>query len=134
MADLARQVRRFYELLWNRRELALLPELLHEDVRFRGSLGTEVVGRAGFVAYLEEVHRALGAYRCIVEDLLCAPPKAFARMRFEGVHRGELMGHAPTGRPVSWAGAALFTFEGERIRDLWVLGDLKSLERQLAGG
>jgi len=28
-------------------------------------------------------------------------------------------------------GCALFNFEGERIADVWVLGDLKNLEDQL---
>ncbi len=134
MADLAGQVRTFYEAVWNRRELGLLPELLDEKIRFRGSLGAETLGRAGFVAYLESVHRAFGDYRCIIEDLLCAPPKVFARMTFGGLHRGEVMGYPPTGRRVRWTGAALFTFRGERIRDLWVLGDLKGLEAQLAAG
>ena len=44
---------------------------------------------------------------------------------------GELFGHPPTGKMVSWAGAAVFTFSGELIRDLWVLGDVHSLLQQL---
>jgi predicted ester cyclase len=38
-----------------------------------------------------------------------------------------------TGRRVSWAGAAFFTFSDDRIADLWVLGDVDALRRQLAG-
>lgn len=55
------------------------------------------------------------------------PPKAFARMRFSGVHREELLGFARTGKRVEWAGAALFTFSGNRVADLWVLGDVHGL-------
>lgn len=33
---------------------------------------------------------------------------------------------------ISWAGAAFFTFRDGRVADLWVLGDLKGLEAQLA--
>lgn len=52
-------------------------------------------------------------------------------MTFTGIHRDDLMGYAPTGKRVSWAGAALFTFEGDKVADAWVLGDLKGLEDQL---
>jgi hypothetical protein len=33
---------------------------------------------------------------------------------------------------VAWAGAAVFTFDGDKIVDLWVLGDLHGLLQQLA--
>ena len=57
--------------------------------------------------------------------------QAFARMQFSGTHSGPFLGHAPTGKRVSWQGAALFTFRGGRIAELWVLGDLAALEAQL---
>ena len=59
--------------------------------------------------------------------------KVFAKLTFTGIHQGEFMGYPPTQQRVSWNGCALFTFDGERITDVWVLGDLKNLEEQLAG-
>ena len=52
-------------------------------------------------------------------------------MRFEGIHYGPFMGFAPTGRPVEWAGAALFRLKGGKIADLWVLGDVNGLRELL---
>jgi hypothetical protein len=40
-------------------------------------------------------------------------------------------GYRPPGRPICWEGAALFRFEAERIRELWVLGDLVGLDALL---
>jgi predicted ester cyclase len=57
--------------------------------------------------------------------------QAFAKMRFSGIHAGALRGHRPSGRPVHWEAAALFRFEAERIRELWVLGDLVGLDAWL---
>ena len=37
----------------------------------------------------------------------------------------------PTGRQLSWAGAAFFTFSDGLVGDLWVLGDLHNLHAQL---
>jgi predicted ester cyclase len=125
-------VRAFYEEVWNRNDAARARQLLDPAVRFRGSLGPERIGPDGFIAYMSEVHAALADYRCTVEDLVEGDGRAAARVRFEGVHRGELLGFAPTGRRVAWTGAAFFTVIADRLTDVWVLGDLDSLRRQLA--
>jgi predicted ester cyclase len=52
-------------------------------------------------------------------------------MRFSGIHVGDFRGHRPSGLPVNWHGAALFHFESDRIRELWVLGDLAGLDEIL---
>ena len=131
------QVRKFYEVLWDKHDTDAIPSVLHEDFTFRGSLGQEKRGHGGFAEYVDMVHRALGDYKCIIEDLVAEENKVFAKMTFTGIHRNPFMDYAPTGKRVSWSGCALFTFEGERIMDVWVLGDLKNLENQLkrnAGG
>ena len=128
-----RQVRRFYEELWNEPDLSLVGSLLHPEVTFRGSLGDALVGHEAFAGYVRSVTDALGDYRCEIVDLVASPGKAAARMLFSGVHRGVFLGAPPTGARVSWAGAAFFTFSGALIRDLWVLGDLASLRSQLGG-
>jgi predicted ester cyclase len=48
-------------------------------------------------------------------------------MRFSGIHQGEFFGYQPTSKHVEWLGSALFTFDGEKVADLWVLGDVHGL-------
>jgi len=130
---LREMVASFYADVWNRGDLSRVPALLREDFTFRGSLGAEKKGHAGFTEYVTMVRAALGDYRCDILDLVTEGRRAFARMRFSGVHRGEFLGHAPTGRRVEWMGAALFTVGDDgRLADLWVLGDLHGLAAQLA--
>lgn len=124
-------VERFYEEIWNNYDKEAIPELLHEDFTFRGSLGQEKKGRGGFSEYLDFVHAALGGYKCEIQETISEGSKTFARVRFSGVHRNELLGFAPTGKRVEWAGAALFTVVGGKIKDLWVLGDVHGLLEQL---
>ena len=45
-------------------------------------------------------------------------------MRFHGFHRKELFDVPPSGRHVWWTGVPIFTFEGTKVRDLFVLGDI----------
>jgi hypothetical protein len=51
-------VRRFSEELWNQWRLDLAAEILADDLRFRGSLGTHEHGRPAFLAYVERVRIA----------------------------------------------------------------------------
>ena len=77
------------------------------------------------------IHKALGDYTCTIEELVEEGEKVFAKMTFSGIHRDEFMGYSPSHLRVAWKGCALFTFKCNRIADLWVLGDLKNLEKQL---
>ena len=44
------------------------------------------------------------------------------------------LGYPPTGRHIEWIGAAFFTGDENKLRDIWVLGDLDSLRGQLSSG
>lgn len=125
------QVRQFYKVLWDAHDKEAMPSILHEDFTFRGSLGQEKRGYDGFGDYVDMVHAALGDYQCIIEDLVEEGEKVFAKMAFTGIHQAEFMGFPASHKRLSWKGCALFTFEGDRISDLWVLGDLTSLQEQL---
>lgn len=121
----------FYRRLWNERDLAVAPAILHPDVRFRGSVGSAVQGREAVCRYVELVTTALRAYRCDVQTLVVEGEHAAANVLFSGQHVGEFLGYAPTGARVEWIGSAFFTAEGGVLTDVWVLGDVVSLRAQL---
>jgi predicted ester cyclase len=122
----------FYEQIWNKHDKSKIPELLDESFSFRGSLDQVKTGHEGFAEYLDMVHAAFGDYRCDIQEVIAEEDKAFARMLFSGIHRGALLGYAPTLKRVEWAGAAVFTFKGDKIVNLWVLGDVHNLLKQLS--
>ncbi|MEM8811919.1 MAG: ester cyclase [Pseudomonadota bacterium] len=132
MAKRARAlVERFYHEVWNKADAGVAYEILDPDFRFRGSLGQEKRGPEGFIVYMRSVHAALADYICIVEDLVEEDRRVAARMTFHGRHVGRFFDVEPTGRIVTWAGAAFFTTDVERIVALWVLGDVDNIRRQL---
>jgi len=124
-------VRLFYDRLWNEVDLAVADELLHVDVTFRGSVGLGANGRREVCDYVRMITTALSGYRCDVESLIVEGDRAAAKVRFSGVHTGEFLGYPPTGRHVEWMGAAFFMATEDRLRDIWVLGDLETLRAQL---
>jgi len=124
-------VRLFYERLWNEIDFGRADDILHPDVTFRGSLGAVAEGRREVCDYVRMVTTALSGYRCDVESLISEGHHAAAKVRFSGLHVGEFLGHRPTGHRVEWVGAAFFASEEDKLRDIWVLGDLESLKTQL---
>lgn len=127
-------VHRFDDELWNAGCSDMAHEILHGDLRFRGSLGPEHEGPDGFLAYRDGVLAALSAYRCDIIELIAEGLRAAARMMFHGIHSGRFMGAAPTGRRIAWAGAAFFVAKENRLARIWVLGDTDSIRRQPAKG
>jgi predicted ester cyclase len=131
MPTAADLVHRFYDEVWNRADEAVAREILHEDFRFRGSLGPERRGVEGFIAYMRSIHQALGNYTCIIDDLVATEDRAAARMTFRGIHRARFFDVEATGREIAWPGGAFFTTDGQQIVALFVVGDVDSVKRQL---
>jgi steroid delta-isomerase-like uncharacterized protein len=127
-------VERFYFEVWNTGDETVARDILDPDFRFRGSLGPERVGPAGFFDYMRSVRTALADYHCIIDDLIEADTRVAARMRFRGVHSGEFFGVPATGQEIIWSGAAFFTMRRNRIAELWVLGDIDAVKQQLGVG
>lgn len=129
--DPAALVRRFYSEVWDQADEQVARDILHPQLSFRGSLGAERSGPDGFIDYLRQTHAALAEYRCIIDDLVANSDRAAARMTFAGIHRRTFFGVAPTGKRITWSGAAFFAITYARIKDIWVLGDLDRVKQQL---
>jgi predicted ester cyclase len=121
-------VEAFYSRIWNDGDLAATRDLLSTEFRFRGSLGVEMRGHDAFENCVRSVRGALAAYHCEILDCVAEGSKAFAKMRFSGVHVAPFRGFHPSGKSVHWLGAALFLFDHNRIAAVWVLGDLAGLD------
>jgi predicted ester cyclase len=124
-------VRDFYKEMWDNADKSLIPAIFHSDFTFRGSLGPVLRGHDEFADYVDMVTGALGRYTSDILDMVEESNKVFGKLRFHGYHRHELLGRPPTGRHVWWYGTPLFTFDGARVRDLWVLGDIHGLLERL---
>ena len=126
-------VRVFFKEMWDKADKILIPKIFHPDFTFRGSLGSVLRGYEQFAGYVDMVTGALGQYTSDILDMVEEDNKVCAKLRFHGYHRAELLGYQPTGRHVWWYGTPFFTFDGEKVRDLWVLGDVHGLIGRLKG-
>jgi steroid delta-isomerase-like uncharacterized protein len=111
-----------YHRVWNEADETEAHRILARDFRFRGSLGPELRGPDGFIAYMRAVRDALGGFICRIEEMIAAADHAAARMTFHGRHRGPFFGIAPSGQEIRWSGAAFFKIRDDKIVELWGAG------------
>ena len=76
---------------------------------------------------------ALAQYTTDILALIEEGNRVSGKMRFHGIQRQEMFGVAPSGRHVWWIGMPIFTFDGPKVRDLYVLGDIYGLIERMRG-
>jgi predicted ester cyclase len=124
-------VRCFYEELWNEWRLDVAEEIVSAGIRFRGSLGSDLVGRENFKGYVETVRVAFPDWHNRIDEILATEDRVVTRMAWSGTHRGRFGGIEPTGAQVKYCGAAFFRLAGGMIEEAWVVGDTQELWRSL---
>jgi predicted ester cyclase len=124
-------VRLFYKDIWDKQAVELIPQVFHEDFTFRGSLGPVLIGHEQFKQYVLWLTSTLHGYTSDIQALIEEGDQVSGKLRFHGMHNEAFFGHAATGQHVWWHGAPIFTFEGEKVKDLWVLGDIYGLTKRL---
>jgi predicted ester cyclase len=119
-------VRVFYKEMWDNADKSLIPSIFHPNFTFRGSLGPSLAGYGQFADYVDWVTTAFGKYTTDILVLIEENNRISGKC-FHGYHRREMFGVAPSGRHVWWTGMPLFTFDGSKVSDLYVLGDIHGL-------
>jgi ketosteroid isomerase-like protein len=121
-------MRRYYEEVFNRRNLAFLREHLHPDVVGHGPGADDVVrGAEQVAAFSMFVFEAYDDYRFTLEETIAQDDRVVVRGSVTATHRA-------TGRPVRFFGLTEYRLEGGRIREYWRAYDRLDLyDRQLGG-
>jgi len=79
----------------------------------------------------DRVRRAVPDFQNDIVDLVTAPGRAAARLRYSGHHHGVLLGRQGHGRLIAYDGAAFLHCAEGRLTSAWVLGDLDALRGQV---
>jgi predicted ester cyclase len=121
-------MRRYYEEVFNRRNLAFLHEHLHPDVVGHGPGADDIVRGAGQVAaFSMYVFEAYDDYRFTLEATIAQGDRVVVRGSVTATHRA-------TGKPVRFFGLTEYRLEAGKIREYWRAYDRLDLyDRQLGG-
>src|SRR5262245_26440832 len=125
-------VRRYVAVL-NTHNLAglddvLVPDYLHHDPNLPPDLQHSREGHKQAIAPL------VGAFPDVqgtIDDLITEGDKVVTRETYRGTHQGELMGIAPTGKPVTISLIRICRMAGGQIAEGWVVFDVLGMLQQI---
>jgi len=121
----------YYENLWNQKDKSYIEKVFNDDIIFRGSLGTETKGKKEFEEYFDMTTNAISNLYHSIESVLVDADQVAVRVVYNGTHSGNLLGFEPSNKRVRYHGASFFKIENGKIKEVWVLGDLATLYKQL---
>lgn len=121
-------MRRYYDEVFNRRNLDFLREHLHPDVVGHGpGIDDTVRGAAQVAAFSAYVYDVYDDYRLSVDDVVAQGDRVMVRGSVSATHK-------PTGLPVRFFGITVYRIEDGLIREYWRAYDRHDLyDRQLGG-
>ena len=112
-------VERFYDALNNRRS-AVLREIVHPDFVSHGGITGDFVGVDALLASMDTIYRALPDWNMSPTYLLAESDRVASRSTISGVHQGEFMGAAPSGKQVSWTELIIYRLDDDgKIVERW---------------
>lgn len=126
-------VRTFHRLAWGEGDLdrarALLADELvdHDALPFPGRLA----GADGLLQVVSMIRAAFPDLERTIVDQVVEGDRVATAFTDRGTHQGELMGLAPTGRPIEVTGINIETLRDGRIVETRHAEDLLGLMRQL---
>ena len=123
-------VRRFYEDIFNQRNLALVDELCTTNHVFHNP-PTTLHGREEFKQLVSLYLTAFPDARFIVEDEIAEGDRVASRYTFRGTHKGDLMGIAPTGKQVTVTGIIINRIANGKSEEGWLNFDALGMLQQL---
>lgn len=124
-------VKQYYEELWNKQNRNYIDILFDDNITFRGSFNVEGKGKKEFEKYMDSVLIGIPNLYHGVEIMVFENDLIATRAVYNGTHKGELFGFEATNNKIKYNGASFFRFNNEKIADVWVLGDLVTLNKQL---
>jgi predicted ester cyclase len=117
-------VQRFYKDVyvdWNMAaaDAVVSPRFVSHDWPADGPRGPKA-----FRDYYSAIRAAVPDATYEVDDVVAEGDRVVVRWRLLGTHRGEFRGIAPSGRPITLKGIAIYRVEGGKLMERWVVSDL----------
>lgn len=126
-------VRRYVDEVSNGRNPAALTELIAADYLHHSDseVSFELRGPAFVQREVTAVNAAFANAQWAIEDLIAEGDKVVYRWRATGVHQGEFMGIAATGKTVTLTGITIMRLAAGQIAERWGSADMLGLLQQL---
>ena len=124
-------VRRFYEEVFNQKNLDALDELCTADCIDHNPMPEQGPGLEGVKHVFKLFCTAFSDLQIQVEDMIAEGDKVVASMTGRGTHTGDLMGIAPTGKEITITGIDIFRITNGKVVERWGNSDDLGMMQQL---
>jgi len=124
-------VRRFWEEGFNKRNLAVVDELVASNYVGHIAGMEDVRGPEGWKQAWAEAFTAFPDYHATIEDMVGEEDKVVARYTETGTHQGEFMGIAPTGKQFTVSSIMIDRIVGGKFVEGWLVMDALGVMQQL---
>lgn len=124
-------VRRFYQEALNGRDLALVEQLVSQDLIEHYAAPNQARGLEGLKQFLGMILGAFPDLRVTVEDVISQGDRVVARLTLQGTHGGPFFGVPATGKVVTWPAIHVLRLEAGKIVERWALADVMAILGQI---
>ena len=124
-------VRRFFEELLSRDDIAVADELLSPGFRFYFAGSPDPMNLESYKEFLVARRAAFPDRRFVVEDMIAEGDKVSVRFTMHGTHKGEFRGIAPSGKEVTMTGIDTIRLSDGKMVEDRVEVDQLGMMRQL---
>ena len=122
---------RFWEEVFNGKNLDLIDELFTTNWVYHGSGGIELKGPEALKNFLGMYFNAFPDMHVTIDDLIAEGDRVVSRVTGYGTHKGDLMGIAPTSKQVTVSVICITRYENNKIAEDWELIDMFGMMQQL---
>lgn len=123
--------KRWGEEVANNGNVEVLDEILADDFYDHDPAPDVTPDREGLKKFFRSMHAAFPDLQTEVIEMVAADDKVGIRYRVRGTHKGEFMGHPPTGRTFDVAAMQIARFEDGKVKERWGLTDQLGMLEQL---
>ena len=129
-------VRRFFEEVWNKGNVAVVDEILAPDFVDRSLLPGQGSSREGYKKSVAEFQAALFFADLTIEAQVAEGDMVVTKFSTRCIHRGEFLGVPPSGEEGTYASIRIHRIAGGQVTDEWSEGNLlewilPSFEREI---
>jgi predicted ester cyclase len=124
-------IRRHVEEVWNKGNLAIIPELLAPNYVAHPLTGDEVKGTDGFKQMVVTSRTAMPDLRYTIDSMVAEGDVVAVRYTATGTFTGKYGDIKPTGKKMKRTDAIFHRFEGGKQVEAWTFSDTLSLYQQL---
>lgn len=129
-----RLVREMNAEVWNKSNLDVVDKLFTPDfvLHFLPD-GSEMRGLANLRAHVRELREGFPDWSEEITRIVAERDLVVIQYVSTGTNQGEWLGSSPTGRRIQINEVSIFRMEDGRIAEQWLLPDVFSMQRQIAG-